>query len=179
MDRWNPGDARAVIERLIPAEDARENWLTLLADAIETADRVHPCSWGVTLFPRKLRLNVGTIETVVFSPGGAMLVLDGGRFTDEEIHTIRENPHLGSVNAYRSVPGTVRLNVAYDSTSTMLADARTKLLPLVERAASRVKTGTVYFRSHSPGVVMYVIDVTGIDLKQPGYGRRAEGLICG
>jgi hypothetical protein len=175
MDRWNPRDARAVVERLIPEDDARRSWLALLADAVQTADRIHPCSWGVTLFPRTVRLNVGSIETVVFKPSGAMLVLDGGRVSDDTICAIREHPHLGSIDVYRSVRGTVSLNLPYDAPSDVLADARAKLLPLVERAASRVRTGTVYFRSHSPGVVTYVAEVTGIALRQPGYGHQAVG----
>jgi hypothetical protein len=147
----------------------------LLADAIQTADRIHPSSWAVTLFPRKLRLNVGSIETVVFGERGAMLVLDGGTFTDPEIDTVRKHPELGGVDRYRSVPGTVSRYFAYGATGEVIADATDRLLPLVERAAARVKTGTVYFRSHSPGVVIYVAQVTGRPLHQPGYGRQATG----
>ena len=175
VDRWNPADARAVLETLIPDDDARRTWLTLLAGAIQTADRIHTCSWAVTLFPRKLRLNVGTIETVVFDGRGAMLVLDGGTFTDAEIDTIRARPALGGVDRYRSVRGTVNLYFAYDSTARAIADVADRLFPLVERVASRVRTGTVYFRSHSPGVVLYVAQVTEVPLHQPGYGRQAAG----
>jgi hypothetical protein len=175
VDRWNPADARAVLEALIPGDDARRAWLTLLAEAIQTAHRIHTSSWAVTLFPRTLRLNVGSIETVVFDRRGAMLVLDGGTFTDAEIAAIREQPELGGVDRYRSVSGTVNLYHAYHSTAEAIADATGRLLPLVERAAARVKTGTVYFRSHSPGVVLYVAQVTGRPLKQPGFGHEIDG----
>jgi hypothetical protein len=175
IDRWNPTDARAVLEALIPDDAARQRWLTVLAEAIQTADRIHPCAWAVTLFPRLLRLNVGSIETVVFDGRGAMLVLDGGAFTDAEIDAIRERPELGAVDLYRSVPGTVNVRLAYDAPADAIAAAHARLLPLVERAAARVKTGTVYFRSHSPGVVVYVVQATGVPLQQPGYGREVHG----
>ena len=78
---------------------------------------------------------------------------------DKEILTIREDPRLGSVNVYRSVPGTVSLNLTdtirrAESWQMRVRDCSRS----VERAASRVKTGTV-FRSHSPGVVAYVAQV--------------------
>jgi hypothetical protein len=124
-----------------------------------------------------LRLNVGSIETVVFEGRGAMLVLDGATFSDAEIEAIRRHPERGRVDLYRSVPGTVNVRLAYDAPAEAIADAQARLLPLVERAAARVRTGTVYFRSHSPGVVVYVAQVTRRPLQQPGYGREAAGSV--
>src|SRR5947208_3332048 len=67
VDRASASDARFVLEGLIPDAASRLRWLGLLADAMVAAHEIHPASWAVTLFDAGLRLNVGQIETVVFS----------------------------------------------------------------------------------------------------------------
>jgi hypothetical protein len=169
VDRASARDAQFVIEGLIPAAAARLRWLHLLGSAMHAADRVHRGSWAVTLFDDGLRLNVGTIETVVFRQYGAMLVLDSGHFSEEELHEIRMKRSLGSVDNYSSVRGTVNVTVKYGLDGEPFREARDALLSLVDRVASRVRTRTTYARTHSSGVVEYVRRATSQPLTQPDY----------
>lgn len=169
IDRRNPDDARFVIEGLIPSARDRARWLGLLADAIEAAHAIHPASWAVTLFDQGLRLNVGRIETVVFGRTCAMLVLDSGQFTDDELDEIRLRHGPGAIDVYASVRGTVNCWLPYETDDAMLAEFRGALLPLVERAASQVRSRTTYARTHSLGVVDYVAVAMGHELPEADY----------
>jgi hypothetical protein len=174
IDRSSAADAHFVLESLIPDAAGRLRWLGLLADATVAAHDVNPASWAVTLFDNGLRLNVGQIETVIFRPDGAMLVLDSGHFSDDEIAQIRMDRSLGRVSAYTYVQGTVNVDLPYDLGRSSLKphdQVRAALLSLVERAAERVHTRTGYYRSHSPGVVEYVATVTGRRLREPEHGQ--------
>jgi hypothetical protein len=169
VDRSSARDAQFVIEGLIEDTDARIRWLDLLADAIAAADQVHRGSWAITLFDDLLRLNVGRIETVVFHSGGAMLVLDASRFTDDEIRAVAGDRWRSRVDIYASVRGTVNVDLPYDVDPRRMAEARDALVPLVERAASAVRTRTNYAATHSSGVVEYLSSATGRPIDQPDH----------
>jgi hypothetical protein len=161
--------ARAVIEGLIPEDEDRARWLGLLADAIVAAHAVHPASWAVTLFDHGLRLNVFMIETVVFGPRDAMVVLDSSHVSDEEIDEIRLTEGRQAIDAYTTVPGTVQRRLAYEIADETVTSLRPALLSLVERAASRVRTRTRWAATHSPGVVEYAAQATGRQLPEPAF----------
>lgn len=166
----SPNNARQVLEQLMPDAAIRRRWLHLVAVAIDVAHGVHPASWNITLLPNLIRLNVGKIETLVLRRGHAMLVLDSATFTEQQLQEIRVNPALGKVDKNPSVPGTVSLNVKYDQYKAWYAEPHGPLLVVIERAASRVQTRTTFAQFHSPGVIEYVAQETGITVPQPEYG---------
>ncbi|HYY99155.1 MAG TPA: hypothetical protein VE642_11215, partial [Pyrinomonadaceae bacterium] len=58
--------AKHVIEEALPRLEIREPVLALLAVSIRRAHAIKDTSWGVTLHPEGVRLNVGPLEVFYF-----------------------------------------------------------------------------------------------------------------
>ena len=173
IDRASADDARFVLEALIPDPVVRLRWLGLLVDAIRVAHQIHRGCWSVTLFDRKLRLNVGSIETVVFRPSHPMLVMDSGALSDANVQEIKGDPSLGYIDAYATVRGTWSAPLKYEYPALTVMTAHDELLLVVERAASMVKTRTPYARTHSPGVIEYLAQDFSTWVPQPDFRWQA------
>lgn len=76
FDRASATAAQGVVEHLYPDPQVRHACLEVLADSILCAHKVWAGSWGLTLHPRQVRLNVGRIEACGLSTGEVWLVLD-------------------------------------------------------------------------------------------------------
>jgi len=72
--RRNPQKAGQVLEELFPDTHVRGLVTTILGDAIQTAARVAPKSWGVSLFPSRLCLNVGRGAVLQLCPNRIVFI---------------------------------------------------------------------------------------------------------
>jgi energy-coupling factor transporter ATP-binding protein EcfA2 len=68
--------ARLVVKNLLPDPKIRRQTLEIVKSDIELAHSIDPASWGATLTPNRLRLNVGR---------GAVLTLEKGTLTAQKI----------------------------------------------------------------------------------------------
>jgi Mrr N-terminal domain len=60
FDRSDPETARAILDAMYPEDAVREACLSQATTSIGLADEVSHTSWSITLFRRRIRLNVGT-----------------------------------------------------------------------------------------------------------------------
>lgn len=81
--RFNRSDAaaaRLVVKRLLPDPKVRRRALEILRSDIERAHAIDPASWGVTLLPNRVRLNIG--RGAVLSLGAGKIELKGEKPLD-------------------------------------------------------------------------------------------------
>ena len=169
--RQSADAARAAVEAIYPDPAVRLTCLTLLADAVERAHAVSPASWGVTLHPNRVRLNVGEAQASVLRVGGPYLVLDRDALdpplrqrVDAEM---AGGPWSGAV--YASMPYAYGAHLPSARLEELLPLVREAHLRFVERSAGQVRTRIAFYRSHSPGVLAYLREELGRDLPDPVY----------
>jgi 5-methylcytosine-specific restriction enzyme B len=76
FDRSDRETARAIVEAMYPDDLLREACLSQAVTSIGLADEVSHTSWSVTLFPRKIRLNVGRIFVLDLEQSEVRLIVD-------------------------------------------------------------------------------------------------------
>lgn len=167
MDRTDPEEARAVVERIVPDEAARRACLALLADAIETAHETAPASWSVTLFRDGVRLNVGAVETTVIGRKrrGTIYLLVDGRSLEAGAQAPARDGEIewNEVQVYASFPGARGIFIQLDAAGRVLPAWRKANLALV-RAAAQARPVGGFRRSHSPAVPEFLGLTLGRDL---------------
>jgi len=178
FDRSNPTLAEAVAERLYPDPDIRTACLALLADSIDCAHAVNAASWGVTLFPDHIRLNVDGIETNVLLHDRLYVVVDTDVLPDTALST------LGAAEAeygrptdtsYSTFPTARKFWTAASNLSRLREEAWRAHAHLVEHAARTVRVKCHFHHTHSPGVVRYLRRELGRDVPEPAYSPTSVG----
>lgn len=164
--------AKMVLEQLIPDVEIRRRCLNLMADYVLTAHELSPATWEITLFKDLVRLNIGTIQTFVISSTGIYTVLDADSLSAEEKQVL-----VGQGNSpqqlYTSVSATYDIQFPADALGNVETLIRKAYKPLVMRAFEGAKR-TMYYKSHSPGVVAYLREFLGREIPDPDYGEPSS-----
>lgn len=157
-DRVHEEAASEVVISILPSF-ARKSCLELFADSIDKAHIASPKSWGVTLFPNLIRLNVGMVEACFLSNEQIYLTLLRDNLTEQtfqnKILTFNMYDPKTKEGVYKSVPGSLgcSFNVKYLSAVIEL------LLPahntLIQRAA-QTRRHSKTKNAHSSGVLKYL-----------------------
>ena len=157
-DRDHEEAASEVAISILPSF-VRKSCLELLADSIDKAHIASPKSWGVTLFPNLIRLNVGMVEACFLSNEQMYLTLLRDNLTEQAFQNklLAFNMYDSETKegVYKSVPGSLgcSFNVKY------LNEVIELLLPahntLIQRA-SRTRRHSETKNAHSPGVLKYL-----------------------
>jgi len=172
VDRNSEKSARQIIESLLPDAESRRACLNLMADYIIRAHQHSPATWEVTLFPDRVRLNVGSIQTCVIRSGAIYLVVDAHSLTDQDRAILAQQGTI-SLETYVTVPDAYDVQVPVQNLSTILSIVRKSCAPLIERAFKGGKR-TPYYKSHSPGVIKYMRSFLGRqDIPDPDYGTTS------
>lgn len=102
FDRTSPDDARFIVKTLFPDPKTRRFALGLLRDAMIQVQETDSASWGVTLLPNRVRLNVNRGETLALAPNSVELLALG---RPEETAATVESA------ARRSMPEALRVQI--------------------------------------------------------------------
>jgi hypothetical protein len=170
--RMSATAARSTIETIYPDERIRQTCLSTVADSIERAHAISPASWGVTLHPNQVGLNVLWAQACTLSSGDLYLVLDQDEFDPSLRQRIDAEMAIGerSGAAYPSMPAAYGAHLPVGKLDELLPLVRDPHLAFIERAARQVRTRCHFYRSHSPGVIAYLRDVLKRDIPDPDYG---------
>jgi hypothetical protein len=152
--RRNPQKAGQILEGLFPDTDTRAVVIKILVDAIQTAARIAPKSWGVSLFPAKFCLNVGRGAVLQLCPNKIVFMVTGSRL---EGLTRRARSSFRDNQAYRFIPDAIEGSLA-DARLDCYAAFRPAHMDLIERAAQNRKV-CFWPGAHAPGVVDYLVSV--------------------
>ena len=135
-----------------------------LAASILVAHAAAGASWEVTMYAHGLRLNVGQVETMIFSEEGARFLFQALLEMDRRYEiTLTENP------VYPAVP--VASGVCFVPSSelpTLPATVRHAHHKYIQSATS-FKRVSPFKRSFSPAVLEYVESILGTILPRPSY----------
>lgn len=176
LDRHSEDAAKLVIEDVLPQPEVREPVLALLAASIRRAHEIKDTSWGVTLHPEGVRLNVGPLEVFYFGRQAGesvfYLVVDDERLSGpERASTAREG--LEFTGSYKVIQNSNRVVIPLENVARGLALIRESYFSLVEKAAQTVRTRMPWYEAHSPGVIKYLRSI-GLEVEEPAYAK-AEG----
>lgn len=169
-DRESEDYARQVMERLVPDTAQRRQILGVLADYIIQAHAQGTSRWGITLFPNRIRLNVGKIQVLVISAETLYLVMDAAALSSADRTVLKQAGEIPN-QVYDSVPRTTDVMVAAENLSTVAPVIDKGYKRLVERAAKTSKR-TPWYKSHSSGVIKYLAHTLGRAIPQPDYGTN-------
>lgn len=173
VDRHSEDVAKRVIEDTLPRPEVREPVLALLAESIRRAHAVKDTSWGVTLHPKDVRLNVGPLEVLYFGREAGesvfYLVADDERLGGPERESLAR---VGAefAGAYKSLPASMRVIIPLEAGAQAITLIRDSYLSLVERAARTVKRRMPWYEAHSPGVIRYLRSLD-LDVEGPAYAK--------
>jgi hypothetical protein len=161
--RSNPIEARRIVESLVPTSRARDALFAFVAKTITTAHRLSPASWGTSLFPRRVCVNVGRGAVIQVFEGGALLIVTGGQLGELR----RADRALLEFNhQYSFVPDAHEGYLETGSFHRLPAFASAHA-DLVERAARNRRT-CFWSYAHSPSVVALLRD-SGHEVADPVY----------
>lgn len=173
-DRTSEVYAASVITSLLADNKARLDYLNLLARSVTDAHRAKPSSWGITLFPEGVRMNVGMIEVCTLFQEEIRLVLDSEIVPDDlwKINEVEKywytNPK-GSL--FRSVDVSIGCTFPPSQLSKVLSLATDAHISLIKHAA-RTRRNPKTKVGHSPGILIYLQNELKCTLPSPVYNSR-------
>ena len=170
--------AREVIEKLLPEEGLRRQFLTFMADCIELAHDHAPGAWEITLTNNKLNMNFARVLVLMVVPSTVQLLFPVKAGTDvigdKKLQEIVEQGI--SSEPFASLPNGYLLRFAPD-VFPQLSDAMLPFLiqeyEVLFPSGCKPSASTSFKRAHSPGVLEYMREYLSRDLPDPAYYERA------
>ena len=162
LDRSDPETARAILEAMYPDDAVREACLAQAAASIELADAVSHTSWSITLFRRRVRLNVGRIYVLSFEPRTVHLVADqAGLPPADRPDGVTVEPF--DLATLANLVGLVFPPETMESVAEWAASAHAAAI----RAAATAVPRTPFSNSFSAGVTALLRDEAGLEVPDP------------
>lgn len=178
IDRGSAEAAKRVVEEVLPRPEFRRAILDLLVESIRHAHATKHGSWGLTLHPNAVRLNVGSMEALYFTRqkdrAGFYLAVNDETLApaDRESLTRAGVEFLGE---YRVISSSSRAFVPAESMMFAVPLLRDSHLSLVETAARTIRKRSPWYETHSPGVIAYLRSL-GYEVPEPEYANwEAKG----
>jgi hypothetical protein len=163
-DRNDVTAAAEVARQVFPDEEDRRLFARILSADAATAARAGEQRWSVTLFRRQITMNVGAIFTAYakIGAGVAQLVVEHDQLDEPTRAKLTELGVQTHAFNFDSQLGTKMLTIPTTALHTVWPLVEVAHLASVTRAARR-RVGPA-MRSHSPGVVRWMEEVTGTSL---------------
>ena len=160
--------AKNVFEDLYSDKDTRMTCARLLADSIFVANHISSSCWSVTLFPNKIRLNVGPVEVLVLNSDYIFLVVADSKNKHFNEKKYRDFVTESQIH-YRSVQINQRLcYIPPETIAEFYPLIHENHRSLTEIAAKTRETST-WKSSFSPAVIYYLNKLLNVDLPMPSY----------
>ena len=161
LDRNDPETARAILEAMYPDEAVREACLAQATASIEAADAISHTSWSMTLFRRKIRLNVGRIYVLTFEPGTVRVTADQTDLPSAAPDGVTVKPF--DVTTLDNLVEVSFPAEAMESAAEWAGPAHAAAI----RAAATAVPRTPLSRSFSAGVTALLRDEAGLEIPDP------------
>lgn len=155
--------------RLIPDDKHRRSVFEFLADSIMIAAQHGPGSWGLTLKPNFIRLNVGRIEVITIRKGEIAVVLSS-KVSSDLSHAV-ETKRVNGGALYKSVPDSFWSNFSQSTLERATNGIRASHDALIIDASSTFRHQSIA-TAHSPGMVSYIAEYLGRQLPLPTYATE-------
>lgn len=161
--RHDQNSAANILSVLFPTASAFHRVLEILAEDIRRASRLAPASWGVSLFPNMVRLNVGGLAVLHLYSEQILFSVTGKLFKSIP----KRDQRLFEFNrSYRFVPDADEgwLSSGHLDRFSSFSNAHADL---VERCAQRRKL-CFWLHAHSPSVTE-LLHLHGHNIPEPDY----------
>ncbi len=159
--------SKEIFESLYENVETRNYCLNILAESIIDANEVNPSSWSISLFDKKIRLNVGPVEVLVFSPQKIFIITSD---LSEDINIENYKDVITPADIY--YPSVQVLQHQCNLTQENIIE----LYPIFEdahkyfiRLAATKRKRTPWYKSFSSGVINYLNDATKNNVPFPAY----------
>jgi 5-methylcytosine-specific restriction enzyme A len=167
-ERASAEQAQIVFDYLFGDTKIVRDCARLLADSILLAHQMGNECWSVTLFPNRIRLNIGPVEVLVLLIEEVFLILEGSNSGDlltGEVNSFTTAPEI----YYPSVPvEQVLCNLPAEKLDDLYPAIAERHQTFIQLAARRRKKSS-WRTSFSPGVIAYLNNLLGISLPIPSY----------
>ncbi len=173
IDRGSAEAAKRVVEEVLPQPEVRQAVLDLLVESIRHAHATKPGSWGLTLHPNGVRLNVGSMEAFYFTRqkerAGFYLAVDDKKLAPADKESLI---HAGVefLSEYKVIPSSSRAFVPAEGLAWAVPLLREPHLSLVQTAARTITTRSPWHETHSPGATSYLKSL-GYEVPEPEYTK--------
>ena len=175
IDRGSAAAAKHVVEESLPRPEVRQAVLDLLVESLRHAHAAKPGSWGLTLHPNAVRLNVGSMEALYFTRQkgreGFYLAVDDKALAPADRETLTRTG-VEFLGEYKVIPSSSRVFVPAENMPSAVALLRDPHLSLVETAARTIRTRSPWHETHSPGATSYLRSL-GYEVPEPEYTKWA------
>jgi hypothetical protein len=169
IDRADPAVAEKCVSAFYPDTADRDACLQFLADAVRAA-HVHGSSkWGVTLFKRRIRLNVGKCLALELRKGSLRMGLAPTRIPEDLKQKLDETCEWS--DAFATFPPTMLCEIPlerFGALRPLLAPHFADFIRIAADTARQVTTA----RSHSPGVLAYLESAMGTAMPKAEHQPR-------
>ncbi|MFZ1752369.1 MAG: EVE domain-containing protein [Caldilineaceae bacterium] len=175
IDRIHLEEAQKSIERLLPPQlENRHMVFRLFVDCIESANRISPRKWGVTLHSHSLLLNFGSIATCILRSDSLWLIIDNDIANQHELEQYKDTGIV--TDGYRSLK-CIGLRLPFDwIDEELIEDIRASHMAVYTRADQ--KWGQLHGNlrhAHSPALLEYARQLLGRpDLPYPIHEQTIE-----
>ena len=151
--------------------NARPAVAKLAAHVIKRATALGGQRWGATPYEEGFRVNVGWTEILTADSDHLALVVSSGSVPAAVPPGARRTPGRGNKDFYPSVPGSVRLEIAYSPLRRFEAIVNSVMPSLEEaiRLAGRRRAGRGVKAGHRQALVWAISNIAGQALPAPGY----------
>ncbi len=175
VERWKEEKLFSYLERLLPDKGVRALAVDRLATSIRIAHELTPARWGLSKSPSRLRLNVGRLEAIALQRGLIAVMVHLPTLGRKSALALNARGDLQSPGGYASAPDSTYAVFGIEA-STGLADSLEAIeeahLKHLEVAASTGINGATP-KSHHPGMVRLLGELSGKPIPQPTYVRVA------
>ncbi len=170
FDRSSPDVARFIVKRLVPQPKARRFALHILREALLLAQATDAASWGATLLPNRVRLNVNR---------GELWALSEGQLEFLALGQPSETTAQVEAGARRSLPEAVRVTLPVEALEREWPGWKPHFEAALERSASEF-AGQNFQRpawrsGHSAGLITLLREEFG-DAPTPSYAEETSAL---
>jgi 5-methylcytosine-specific restriction enzyme A len=166
IDRYDRRSTGRLFDSLWPDATVSRAIAANLAASIRMAHAAADACWGVTLFPDKIRLNAGQVETLT-------LQQDIIRFFFRESLELSHGHEFVITRTgspiFRAVPVPSGICDVAPADVPSLPKAVREAHEAYLQSAASFKRVSPFKRSYSPGVLDYVESVLGVQLPRPSY----------
>jgi MoxR-like ATPase len=169
-------EIRRMVEAMLPDADARRACLKAFADSIDLANGSNPAGWNTSIRDggERIQLNVGRVYAATIESESLCLTLDEATLPQGWTDRLAEVVDPES-EGFKSLPGTVGVDLPYDRTGEFIAFAADSHRQLIRRASEMVSGRMPYYRSHSGAVTAYLSEELGREVPNPSYARAEAG----
>lgn len=176
QDLNSEAEARALVQAIFPAEDARKAYLTIFADMVTMANEQNQENWAIKCTSDRIRLHVGPVIIATLVGNHIWCALDARMASGSSEIQALEQPGIWRsdererYSRYVSIDsrnGHLRVQSEHDKIWQFIRPAHREAIRKASTARRKIHPATK--RDHASGVLKYLRSALGQHVPDPLY----------